>query len=492
MSDIKFSTAGFRAITAEGMTAVNVQRLTLGICAHIFNDKFYGFEGEGYLRQCKEKGIKHKKPLVLVGHDTRYMSKQFAYVAANVLTANGITVKFAENPLPTPVAEWAVIKECAVGAIVITASEADSHFNGLKWISFYGGIAGNEITENIEKNIPGVSSPSLKMASAEYGYLNSAVTMFNFKKEYLAYLESAIDVKTLKKSKLKVAIDPLFGSALNYFRPFLEKFGVEVHGLHENIDPLFGGKIPNAGPVSLAEMSKLVVSKKLHLGIACNTDCDKFGIVDSDGNWISPNEIAALILGHLVRNKKQTGRVCRSVITSHLIDEVAKAHNLVVRETPVGFKYINELMITGQYLMGAEESGGIAVKGHIPDKDGLLSCMMIVEILAYEGKTLKQVFKEFYKKYSVYYDKKVSVEKTELEIRTIMEKLDIKPPLVLNKTSVWRIDQTDGFKFILKDGSWLALRPSGTERLIRLYAEAKDEKTPALLVNEAKKLLENI
>lgn len=492
MADIKFGTSGFRAVTAEGMTALNVQRLTLGICAHIFNDNFYGFEGEGYLRHCKEKGFKHKKPLVIVGHDTRFMSEQFAKVAANALSANGITVKFAQNPLPTPVAEWAVLNEGAVGAIVITASEADYFFNGLKWISYYGGIANNEIIASIEKSIPGYTSPMLKTSSTEYDYLNSAVIMHNFKKEYLEYLESVIDVKTLKKSRLKVGIDPLNGTAVNYFRSFLEKCGAEVYALHENTDYLFNGKIPNAGPESMAELSKLVAGKKLHIGIACNTDCDKFGIVDGDGNWISPNEVAAVILDHLVKNKKQTGRVCRSVITSHLIDQVAKAHNLLLRETPVGFKYINELMITGQYLLGAEESGGIAVKGHIPDKDGLLSCFLIIEILAYEGKTLKQVFKDFYKKYQVCYDKKVSVLKTELEIRLAMEKLNLNPPLNINKTSVWRIDQTDGFKFLLKDGSWLALRPSGTERLIRLYAEAKDENTPGVLLNEAKKLIEKI
>lgn len=492
MSDIKFGTAGFRAVTAEGFTAVAVQRLTYGLSTHIFNHPYYGFEGEGYLRHCKENGKKHKKPLVIVGHDTRFMSRQFAMVAANTLVANGIAVRFAENPLPTPVAEWAVLNLSAVGAVVVTASEGDYTLNGIKWIPFYGAIANNEITQDIEKRIPGENASILKTSVIDYNYLNSAVLPFNFQREFLDYLDKTADVKMLKKSKIKVGIDPLYGTAVKYMRPFLEKHKVDFEAIHENYDPLFGGKTPNAGPVSLQELSKLVVAKKLHLGIACDPDCDKFGIISSDGEWVSPNEIAALILEHLVVNKKRTGRVCRSVITSHLIDQVARQHNLLVRETPVGFKYISELMLTDQYLLGAEESGGIAIKDHLPDKDGLLACMLMVEILAFEGKTLKQLLKDFYKKYTNLYDKKMSIPKNEIEINQIMERLDINPPLSLCKTSVWRIDQTDGFKFILKDGSWLAVRASGTERIIRIYAESKEEKKPAALIAEAKKIIDSI
>lgn len=492
MNQLKFSTAGFRAITAEGLTAVNVQRLAYGICAHIFEHPYYGFEGEGYIRHCKENGFKHKKPLVIVGHDTRFLSPQFAKIVTNALSANGIMVKMAQNPLPTPVAEWAVLKTGAVGAIVITGSEAEYYVNGLKWVSFYGGIANNEIIEDIEKRIPAASSNLLKMSSTDFNYMNSAVTIYNFKKEYIEYLKEKLDIKAIKKSKLKIGVDPLFGTATHYFKDFLEDTGVEVVPIHENEDPLFGGKTPNAGPVSLEDLSKLVVSKKLHMGIACNPDCDKYGIIDNEGKWVSPNEISALILEHLVKNKKMTGRVCRSVITSHLIDQVAKTYNLVIRETPVGFKYITELMTNGQYLLGAEESGGLALAGHIPDKDGLFTCLLMIELLAVEGKTLKQVFKDFYKKYNFYYDKKVSFPKNELEIRTILEKLNLKPPLSINKTSVWRIDQTDGFKFILRDGSWLAIRASSTERIIRMYAESKTEAVPNQLINEGKKIIESL
>ena len=491
--DIKFSTAGFRAVTADGLTAQSVQRLAYGISEHILEHPFYGFEGTGYRKYCQEQGKKPKKPLVLVGFDTRFLSKQLAYVAANALVQNGITVKMAELPLPTPVAEWAVRNECAVGAVVVTGSEAEYYVNGVKWISYYGGIANNEIVQDIEKRIPSPSAQILKASSTEFGTLNAAVSVTkDLRKTYFAHLEKLLDVKALKKAKLKIAVDPLFGTAKNYFRDFLEKYGITVEGLHEGEDALFGGAVPNAGPVSLTELKKLVTGKKMHLGIACNPDCDKFGLIDAEGNWVSPNEIAPMLLDHLVRNKKLKGRVCRSVITSNLIDQVAKANGLMLRETPVGFKYITELMITGQYVMGVEESGGLAIANHIPDKDGLLACLLVVDMLAVEGKTLKQIKKEFYKKYKQLFDQKVSIPKTETEINRIMERLDIRPPLSIHKTSVWRIDSTDGFKFILKGGSWLAIRPSGTERLIRMYAESMDEKLPAVLIKEGKKIIDSI
>ncbi len=490
-TDLKFSTAGFRGNLGETVTAHNIYRLACAIAEHIFTDPYYGFEGEGYKKYLAEKGLKFKRPLVLVGGDTRFMSQNLADVVCDVLTSKGITVRRAKYPLPTPVAEWAVLNEGAVGAVVITASEGEYTQNGLKWISYYGGIANNEVVADIEnKTLP---ANMVTRSITEFGYKNAAVAEQNFRDEYLKHLMSFINVKAIKKAKLKVAIDPIFGTADNYFREFLTKCGgVEIYGINEGRDVLFGGHVPNAGPESLKDLSKLVVSKKLHLGIACNSDCDKFGLIGPDGEWISPNQILPVLLEHVILQRKQKGRVCRSLITTNLIDEVAKRHGMTVRETPVGFKYINELMVSGQYIFGAEESGGIALLGNTPDKDGILACMLVLEMIAMSGKNLKQIFKDFYKNYKPSYDKKVSIPKKAVEIMQIMENLNLRPPLSINKMSVWRIDQSDGFKFILKNGAWLALRPSGTENLIRIYAEAKDPKLPDVLIAEAKKIITNL
>lgn len=490
-TDLKFSTAGFRGTLGQTVTAQNIYRLACGISEHIFTNSYYGFEGEGYRKHIAQRGFKFKRPLVLVGGDTRFMSQNFADIVCDVFSSKGITVRRAKYPLPTPVAEWAVLNEGAVGAVVITASEADYTQNGLKWISYYGGIANNEVVADIETKTPPINMVTRSIT--EFGYKNAAVTEQNFRDEYIEHLMSFINVKAIKKAKLKVGIDPLFGAADNYFRHFLTKCGgVEIYGINEGCDVLFGGRVPNAGPVSLNDLSKLVVSKRLHLGIACNSDCDKFGIIGPDGVWISPNQIVPVLLEHVILQRKQSGRVCRSLITTNLIDEVAKKHGMTVRETPVGFKYINELMTSGQYIFGAEESGGLALAGNTPDKDGILACMLVLEMIAMSGKSLKQIFKDFYKNYKPSYDKKVSIPKKAIEIMQIMEKLNLRPPLSINKMSVWRIDQSDGFKFILKNGAWLALRPSGTENLIRIYAEAKDPKLPDILIAEAKKIVSNL
>ncbi|MDR0646666.1 MAG: hypothetical protein LBG46_06975 [Elusimicrobiota bacterium] len=488
INELKFSTAGLRGAIAESITAQNIERISIAIAEHIFTDEYYGFEGVGYRKHISERGLKFKRPLVIIGNDTRFMSDKLADVVCNVLISRGISVKKAVFPLPTPAAEWSVLNYGAVGAVVITASEADYTQNGLKWISYYGGIANNEVVGSIEKNIPAVSSLSKNLP--EFGYENAAANTQNLRKEYLAHLSRVVNVKAIKKAKLKIGVDPLFGAATHYLRNFLTSCGVQFEAINEGIDVLFGGKVPNAGPEALKDLSALVVKKKLHLGLACNSDCDKFGIIGPNGDWLSPNQVSPVILEHLIRNRKVSGRVCRSIITTNLIDEVAKAHNMPVRETPVGFKYICELMTSGQYIFGTEESGGIAISNHIPDKDGILAGILLLEMIAVEGKPLKQILKDFYKKYNVYYDKKVSIPKREIEIIQIMEKLNLNPPLSLNKTSVWRIDETDGFKFILRNGNWLALRPSGTEHLIRVYAEAKDPATPAKLIAEAQKIIE--
>lgn len=181
---------------------------------------------------------------------------------------SGITVQLAELPLPTPVAEWTVLNECAVGAIVVTGSESEYYVNGIKWISYYGGIANNEIVSDIERRIPSPSAQILKASSTEFDYINAAACITkDLRKDYIAHLEKLLDVKALKKSKLKIAVDPLFGTAKNYFRPVLEKYGITVEGIHENTDVLFGGKVPNAGPVSLEELKKLVTSKKCTWGL---------------------------------------------------------------------------------------------------------------------------------------------------------------------------------------------------------------------------------
>jgi phosphomannomutase len=486
---IKFGTAGWRAQIAEGFTAINVQKLTHAISSHVNDNPDYGFEGDEYRRHLSLRGLSAKNPLVIVGYDTRYMSEYFAKVAANTLAANAISVKLSKIAVPTPVVGWAVTDQRAVGGITITASTSPYTSNGIKWTPFWGGQAIPEVTADIEARLLNVTQTMIKNTPADFSYESPLVELCDFRAGYFKHMSGIIDVKQIKKSGLKVAVDSLYGSVTGYLRPFLEELGLEVHGLHENRDVMFGGHALYTGPEPLAELRKLVLAKKCNIGLACDCDGDRFGVMDADGTWVSPNEILALVLEHLVKNRGMKGRVCRSVVTSHLIDAVARAHKLEVRETPVGFKFIGELMRTGQYLLGGEESGGMALGSHIPDKDGILACLLLLEMLAYEKKPLSKLRQDFRKRYGNYVSVKLSVPVQANGFQPIEEKLLVKPPLDLGKFSVWRIDQTDGFKFILKDGSWLGMRPSGSEQVVRLYAESAEQDKLDILLEAGKKIV---
>lgn len=485
---VKFGTSGWRAPIADGFTAFNLQRLTQALLSHIIENPEYGFQGDQYRRHLKEKGIKHKKPLVIVGYDTRFMSEQFARLAADVLASNAVSVKLAQGPAPVPAVALAVVKYGAVGGITITASEGRGFMNGFKWTPFWGGPAIPEVTEDIEKRLHGTVTTVNRAGLREFDCSSPLVETVDLSACYLEHLETLVDFKRIKKSGLKICVDPLYGATISYLRPLLERAGLAVTGIHEHRDVLFGGKAPYTGPDSLAELSQLVKKNGLDIGIACDCDGDRFGIVDSDGTWISPNEVLALALDHLVRNRGMKGRICRSVVTSHFVDAVARSHGLEIRETPVGFKFVGELMRTGNYILGGEESGGLSIAGHVPEKDGMLACMLIIEMLAFDKKPLKKIRQELHKRFGDFLSIKTSVP-TMQELERLIERLTLKPPLSLSGFSVWRIDQTDGFKFILRDGSWLGLRPSGTEPMVRIYAEATSQKKLDQLVHAGKEII---
>ena len=486
---IKFGTAGWRAQIAEDFTAVNVQRLTHAISSHVNESPDFGFNGDEYRHYLSQRGATSKSPLVIVGYDTRYMSEYFAKVVANTLASNAISVKLSKTAVPAPVVGWAVTEQRALGGITVTASTSPYTANGIKWTPFWGGQATPEVTADIEARLSNVTLTMLKNTPADFSYESPLVELSDFRAGYFKRLSGIIDIKQLKKSGLKIAVDSLYGSVSGYLRPFLEELGLEVIGMHEERDVMFGGNAPYTGPEPLAALRKLVPAKKCHIGLACDCDGDRFGIVDADGTWVSPNEILAMVLDHLVKNRGMKGRVCRSVVTSHLIDAVARTHKLEVRETPVGFKFIGELMRTGQYLLGGEESGGMAIGSHIPDKDGILACLLVLEMLAYEKKPLSKLRQEFRKRYGNFVSVKLSVPLAQNGFQSVEERLLVKPPLDLGKLSVWRIDQTDGFKFILKDGSWLGMRPSGAEPVVRLYAESADPEKLELLLDAGKKIV---
>lgn len=490
--NIKFGTSGWRAIIGEDFTLPTLRRVSHAAAEHVKENKEYGYKGEEYLLSLKKAGKPAPKtPSIIVGYDTRYMSEDFAKNAAEAIAAEGITAIFSSCEAPTPVVAWEVMRNYASGGLMLTASQNPPPYSGVKWTPYWGGPALPEITADLEARIQGLTIAEVeKNIPFDHGVTAGIIKVEDFHEDYFKQLTSLLDLGAIKKAGLKIAADAVNGAARTYLRPMLERAGVKVTGLREERDVLFGGHSPDTGEENLKGLRDTVVKGRLNLGLACDGDADRFGIIDSDGTWLSPNLVMGLALEHLVRNRGMKGKVARSVMTSHFTDAIAKYHGLEVRETAVGFKHIGNLLRTGQYLIGGEESGGLSIMNHVPEKDGILACLLMAELVAYERKPIKKILADLAKRVGTFTNTRLTLKLDKnVHMEFLIERLKLNPPLNLAGASVWRIDHTDGFKFIMKDGSWLGLRPAGTaDPLIRLYAEAQTPQRVAALCEAGRKI----
>lgn len=489
---IKFGTSGWRARIGEHYNIYNLRRIAHATALHIKNNKQYGFDGEEYNSYLESKRAKKSNfPVVVVGYDTRFFSEIAARIVSEVFAYHGIHVLFSDIEAPTPTIAWLVMKYNAVGGVTITASHNPPEYNGYKWTPFWGGPATVDITNDLETRTLGMSDSLIdKYIDFDTAVNNKIIKIMDFHKDYFEQINRIVDFNTIKKAKLKIVVDSVYGTARTYLKPLLENCGVKVISIRDKRDVYFGGHSPDTDEENLEELRKTVLKNKFNLGLACDGDADRFGVIGSKGKWYSPNEILALVYYHLVENRKLKGDVARSVMTSHMIDAIAKDYGSNVRETPVGFKYIGNLLRTGQYLIGGEESGGLSIINHVPEKDGILACLLIAEMVSYEKKDISYILENLYKKYGRFYTRRINFKISDnIDVSNLVEKLKKNPPLKIVNNSVWRIDHTDGFKFMFKNGAWLGLRPSGTEPLVRIYAEAHDEKLLNELVEAGKKIV---
>lgn len=469
---IQFGTSGWRAVFADEFTYQNVRKLTHAIAGHVKESLEFGYRSPDYSARATKLPPGHP-PMVVIGYDTRFQSEDFAREASEVFAADGVRAVVADKDVPTPAVAWAILSNYAVGGVVITASHNPARYNGYKWSPHWGGPAVPAVTDDIERRVGLLGNVNVAVMNAERAAREGWIVKKDFQKPYFQQLASLLDAKAIKGAKLKLGVDALNGAARLYLRPFLENLGATVVGLRENRDVNFGGHSTEPAPELLGELADVMKKKGLALGLACDGDADRFGILDQGGVWIPPNDVLALALDHLVRNRGYKGKVARSLMTSHFLDAVAKTHGLDVRETPVGFKYIGELLRGGGFIMGGEESGGLSIQGHVPEKDGLLACLLMAELVAYDKKPLAKIREQLQKRVGSFFNMRKNFQLARAyEVTALEERLRSKPPLSLAGSSVWRIDQTDGFKFVMKDGSWMGLRSSGTEPVVRLYAEA--------------------
>jgi alpha-D-glucose phosphate-specific phosphoglucomutase len=451
MSAIKFGTSGWRGIIAEDFTFANARLVCQAIADHL---KAAGTASRG----------------VVIGYDTRFLSESFAAAAAEVMAGNAIPSYFTGRDCPTPVVSFAIREGNRAGGINITASHNPPEYNGVKFSPASGGPAPETVTKPIETRANELASGDIKLIPIKQARSQGLVTDIDPRPGYFQHLRSLVDVDVLKRAGLRVVVDVLYGTGRGYLDTFLQEAGVEVELLHGYRDTLFGGHRPEPSAEFLGELAARILKFKAHLGLATDADADRFGVMDSRGEYHEANEILALLLDYLIETRGWEGGVARSVASTHLIDRVAARHGRPVFETKVGFKYLGEYIVSDQAVLVGEESEGFSMKNHLPEKDGILADLLVAEMVARKGKDLPQLLEELFAKVGPVYNRRVNLSLApETKVR-LMEHLK-NPPRSFAGKAVKQHVTIDGHKFILEDGSWVCFRPSGTEPVVRFYLE---------------------
>ncbi|NLT94630.1 MAG: phosphoglucomutase/phosphomannomutase family protein [Clostridia bacterium] len=451
MVKIKFGTDGWRGIIADDFTFSNLAVVTQAVA--------------NYLLNLNKPGQK-----IVVGYDNRFLSDKFAVGVSEVLAGNGIKVLLTDSATPTPVTAFMVKDTNADGAFMITASHNPYYYNGIKFIPEYAGPAHNGITAQIEKEMEKVETP--RWLDFEQAKDRGLISYYRPKANYFAHLDQLIDKNLIKKSGLKLAVDYLYGAGMGYYESYLGNV-LDLSVLHDKKDPLFNNLYPDPVEKNLNELRHKVIMAGAHLGIAFDGDADRFGIIDEKGTFYSPNQIASLLLPYLIETRQFKGPVYRTVATTHLLDKIAEKFDLPIVETPVGFKYLAEGFLKDNAIFGAEESGGMSIKGHIPEKDGILASLLVVEMLARRQKPLSRLWEENCQKYGRLYQERVDLTVTKESKGEIIKKVNDLGGNKIGSLEFKEIKNIDGKKFIF-DEAWCLIRPSGTENVIRIYFEANE------------------
>ncbi|WP_020675794.1 phosphoglucomutase/phosphomannomutase family protein [Geopsychrobacter electrodiphilus] len=457
MDRIKFGTSGWRGILAESFNLENVRIVTQSIADHLHA------EGLG-------------KQGVVIGYDARFMGRDFAREAVRVLTGAGIRSYFCMRDTPTPVIAHALLKLKADGAINFTASHNPYDYNGIKFSPAWGGPALPETTKDIEDRANALQGEiCYKQMRLDDASDQGLFVEIDPAPDYFARLADLVDLQAIAASGMKIAVNPLYGSGRGYLDKILLDAGVEIVSINDHVDPYFGGEPPEPAEAHIADFIDLVKSDaSIMLGLATDGDSDRFGIVDRDGGYIEPNYILALLFDYLIRRKGQKGDAARSVATSHLIDAVAAHHGVKVLETPVGFKFIGEYIAANRILIGGEESAGLTIRGHVPEKDGILACLLVAEMVAVERRSLSELLAELYARVGSFYTRRTNLRLTGDLAEGISSRLE-NPPAAIGGRSIRNVIRLDGSKYLFEDGSWMLFRKSGTEPVVRLYGEASSE-----------------
>jgi phosphoglucomutase len=464
LTQINFGTSGWRAVMAEEFTFTNVRRAVGGIAR--------------YVASLKPEGAR-----LIVGRDPRFLGETFCALAAEILSEQGIAPLVVSEPAPTPAFAHAVIHNQADGVINFTASHNPPEYNGIKFSTPDGCPALPEVTKKIEAEIAAGDKADVAKDRAA---TPAAKGSLDPKPDYLKRLGEIIDLDVIKKANLKVVFDPMWGAARGYSDELLRSSaGLQVDTVHDYRDVLFGGHAPEPDDHWLEDLRKKMRQTGAQIGIATDGDADRFGIVDSDGTFLQPNYVIALLFDYLVESRGWKNGVAKSVATTNLINALAKKHDVELHETPVGFKYIGELIMQDKIAIGGEESAGLSIRHHVPEKDGLLAGLLCCEAVARRGRSLGEQLKTICNQVGSYYPQRENFRLTP-EVKTkFTEKLRSDPRDFCGHP-VGQVVRTDGLKLLFEDGSWVCYRLSGTEPVVRVYTEARSEQGLEKLSTAAK------
>jgi len=445
---IRFGTSGWRAVIAEEFTFPNARRVIAAIA------RVLAAEGRS-------------GGLVLIGYDTRFLADRFAAEAAAVLARHGFQAEVSARPVPTPVLAFEIRRRGAIGAVNFTASHNPPKYLGIKFSTSDGAPALPEVTKRIEAAIAEIPSEAAPDGGAP-------AVRFDPAGPYLADLDRKVDAAAVARGGPHFSLDFRYGTSAGFLDAWLEKTGSALERMHAKADPLFGGESPQCGEKELVALGGSVRKSRSRLGLATDGDADRFGVLDETGAYVQPNEILALLLNDLLGRKGRRGGVARSVATTHALDAIAARYGVPLFETPVGFKYIGELLLEGKIIFGGEESAGLTVEGHVPEKDGILADLLTAEMAGATGKTIGELRSELWREIGPFLTRRIDLELSP-EARTKLAAYRKTPPSSVSGRRVASVNLLDGIKLIFEDGSWILVRESGTEPVARVYIEAKTE-----------------
>lgn len=456
---IKFGTDGWRAVISETFTFGNLRLVAQAIA--------------DFVRDQKPEGAS-----VVIGFDTRFLSDRYAAEVARVMAGNGITAWLARADAPTPAVSYAVVHKQATAGVMITASHNPPRYNGLKLKACYGGSASPAdsrlIEQLLERNLQEAHGPNLM--DFDLALSRDLIIKFDPAWAYYEHLSRLVDLDIVSGGELRVVADGMYGSGRGVIGEVLSRGRTHVHNIRHEMNPGFGGIHPEPIAKYLGLLMSTIQSGHWDLGVATDGDADRIGAVDARGQFVDPHRIYALVLRYLIEKRGWRGKVVRTVSTTRMIDRIAAHHGLELIETPVGFNHIADLMMNDDVLMGGEESGGISIKGHIPEGDGILMALLLIEVVAAAHKPLHALVRNLLDEYgpAQYQRTDIALKRPVAKKAMVRMLLDTAPDAIQG-VAVERVDTTDGVKYYLSDGSWLLIRPSGTEPVLRVYAEAPDD-----------------